>query len=97
MVTDEPLVNHPFFAFNRSHLFLGGERELVLSIVLLAVVLIVSLQNVYTAIFGVILLVSCISITRMMAKSDPQLTKTYSRFAKYQRFYPSNGTKHYGG
>ncbi|PSU44514.1 conjugal transfer protein TrbD [Photobacterium frigidiphilum] len=97
MEADEPLVCRPVFAFNRSHLFLGGERELVLSMVLLCIVLIVALQNIYTAMLGGVLLIVSITVARMMAKSDPQLTQTYRRFARYQRFYPSNGMKHYGG
>lgn len=94
MTDDESLDVVPIYAFNRAHLVMGGEREIVMISMLLALILIVILQNVYTAVLGVILQFVMLGVARMMAKSDPILTKVYKRFTSYQRFYPANSTKY---
>lgn len=83
----------PIYAFNRAHLVMGGEREVVMLSMLLGVVLLV-LQNPYTAVLGVILVFSMLVVARMMAKTDPVLTQTYRRYAKFQRYYPAHSVKY---
>ncbi|EGR1335226.1 hypothetical protein VH1709_contig00039-0039 [Vibrio harveyi] len=94
MTDDESLDIVPIYAFNRAHLVMGGEREIVMVSMLAALILIVILQNVYTAVLGVILQFVMLGIARSMAKSDPILTKVYKRFTRYQRFYPAHTTKY---
>lgn len=94
MKTDEPLQVSPIFPFNRGHLLLGGERELVMLTGLLALILIVVLQNLYTAVLGGVLLVVMLTVAQKMAKADPQMTQVYRRFSRYQRFYPAGSTKY---
>ncbi|ELB2105018.1 VirB3 family type IV secretion system protein [Vibrio parahaemolyticus] len=84
------------FRFNRSHLFLGGERELVLITALFCLVLIVILQDWMAAIVGIALWVVTIPIYRLMANADPQMTKVYRTYARYQPFYAAHGMKHHG-
>ncbi|MFM2625780.1 conjugal transfer protein TrbD [Vibrio parahaemolyticus] len=92
----EPLKHVRVFRFNRSHLFLGGERELVLITALFCLVLIVILQDAIAAIVGVILWSVLIPIYRRMASTDPRMTKVYQNYARYQSFYPAHGMKHHG-
>lgn len=95
MKSDEYLQHSPIFPFNRGHLLLGGERELVMLTGLLALIMIVVLQNAYTAILGGILLVIMLTVAQKMAKADPQMTRVYHRFSRYQRFYPANSMKYH--
>ena len=90
---DDELQLTPIYAFNRAHLVMGGEREIVMVSMLLALVLMV-LQNLYTAALGVIVLFSMLVIARAMAKSDPILTKVYKRYARYQRYHPAHSVKY---
>lgn len=90
---DEYLENSPIFEFNRPHLYMGGDRELVLSSLLLAIILVVVLQNIVTAILGIIIAVVSVMVLRGMAKVDPLLRMIYLRYKKYQSFYPAYGIK----
>ena len=92
----EQLQHVRIFKFNRSHLFLGGERELVLVTSLFCLVLIVILQNVIAAIVGIILWTALLPVYRLMASADPRMSKVYTLYARYQRFYAAHGMKHYG-
>ncbi|MEZ8995920.1 conjugal transfer protein TrbD [Vibrio sp. 10N.222.54.A1] len=90
---DEDLQFVRVYAFNRAHLVMGGEREIVMVSMLLALVLIM-LQNVVTAVMGVVVLFSMLVIARLMAKNDPILTKVYRRYAALQRYYPGQSVKY---
>ncbi|WP_305843243.1 MULTISPECIES: conjugal transfer protein TrbD [Photobacterium] len=90
---DEPLNAHPVFEFNRPHLYLGGDRELVLLSLLLSIVLIVILQNFYTAIIGIAVAFASVYGLRILAKADPQMRDVYLRYRRYQSYYPAHGTK----
>lgn len=92
-MNDEQLTTSPIFEFNRPHLYLGGDRELVLCSLLTAIILVVILQNIYTAILGVIIAFSSVAGLRYMAKHDPQLRSIFLRYRQYQSFYPAHGTK----
>ncbi|WP_237293477.1 VirB3 family type IV secretion system protein [Vibrio parahaemolyticus] len=59
----------------------------------LALVLVV-LQNIYTAVIGVVVFLVMLLITRLMAKNDAQLRPVYRRYAKFQRYYPAAGVKY---
>lgn len=81
------------FKFNRGHLFLGGERSLVLATATLVLIMIVILQDKIAAIMGLILWFSLIPIYKMMAKHDPVLSIVYRLYFRYQRFYPAYSMK----
>ncbi|GAL14287.1 hypothetical protein JCM19233_5299 [Vibrio astriarenae] len=90
---DEALQVTPIYHFNRAHLLMGGEREVVMLSMLTAMVLLV-LQNLYTAIVAVVFLCVMLMVARVMAKSDPVLTQVYRRYSRLQRFYPAHSVKY---
>lgn len=92
----EKLAHARVFKFGRSHLFLGGERELVLITSLLCLILIVVLQNVVAAVVGALLWAGLLPVYRLMAKADPRMTHVYRAYARYQPFYAAHGMKHHG-
>ncbi|EHC7291042.1 conjugal transfer protein TrbD [Vibrio parahaemolyticus] len=92
----EPLKHVRVFRFNRSHLFLGGERELVLITALFCLILIVILQDWTAAIVGIALWCMALPLYRLMANADPNMTKVYRTYASYQPFYAAHGMKHHG-
>ncbi len=83
----------PFYrALHRPNLFLGGERELVMSIGVICAGLIVSSQNWPATLVGSIVWFVSLSICRMMAKIDPHLVRVYLRHLKYKNYYPPRST-----
>lgn len=84
------------FKFGRSHLFLGGERELVLITSLLCLILIVVLQNLLAATVGLLLWTGLLPVYRLMARADPRMTQVYRAYSRHQSFYAAHGMKHHG-
>jgi type IV secretory pathway TrbD component len=76
----------------RPHLFLGGDRELVLFSGLVAAVLIFSCFQAFTIIAGIVLWMSTLWVFRRMAKSDPRMRFIYMRSLLYRRYYPARST-----
>lgn len=75
-------------------LFMGGERELALSVIMVAAAMIVFVQT-WTAFFsGVLLLCIVPPLLRAMAKKDTQMSKVYRRSLNYQKYYPTSSTIH---
>ncbi|WP_235424049.1 conjugal transfer protein TrbD [Citrobacter koseri] len=81
------------FRFNRSHLLLDGDRELVIVTTMVCLILVVILQNMVSAITGVVLWTVLIPLYRLLAKSDPLMRVVYTRYARMQAFYPAYGKK----
>lgn len=79
-------------AGNRSNLFMGGDREMVMLSGLLAVVLIFSVQSIPAAVAGVLLWIVALFVLRQMAKADPRMRHIYLRNRRYQRFYAPRST-----
>ena len=73
---------------HRPHLFLGGERELVMFTALVCAGFAVSSQTVWAALLGLLIWCLCIGFFRQMAKFDPHLRRIYLRHLKYQSYYP---------
>ncbi|MDA8093943.1 MAG: conjugal transfer protein TrbD [Betaproteobacteria bacterium] len=79
-------------SLNRPILMLGGERTLVLMLLMVSGVFIFSLAKVWAAGVGITLwVVGQWALTRA-AGYDDQLSKTGPRSLKYRRFYPSQAT-----
>lgn len=76
----------------RPHLFLGGDRELVLFSGLIAAVLIFACLQFHTVLVGVTLWMVTLWIFRRMAKSDPRMRFIYLRSLMYRRYYPARST-----
>ena len=73
-------------------LLLGAERELILALGIVAGVFIVSLFQLWAAIFGLALwAVGAWALTRA-ASFDPQLSKTFGRSLQYRKLYKSAAT-----
>lgn len=79
-------------AGNRDNLFLGGDRELVMSGGLAAVTLIFTSQDLMATCFGVLLWFGVLYVTRLMAKKDPKLRHVYLRHRRYRNYYPARST-----
>lgn len=75
-------------------LFMGGERELSLLVILVAAALVVFVQTWLAFFSGVFLYILAFPVLRSMAKKDPQISKVYRRSLNYQSFYPHAGTIH---
>lgn len=92
-MSEEKLEAARIFKFNRGHLFLGGERPLVLATGTLTLVLVVILQDKIAAIIGIVLWLSSMPVFRMMARYDPVMSQIYQRYVRHQRFYPAHSMK----
>jgi type IV secretion system protein TrbD len=76
-----------YIALNRPILVLGGERNLVLMLGILAGVFIFSLAQLWAAVLGVGLWVTGQWALALAAKYDPQLSQTGIRHLRYARYY----------
>jgi len=79
-------------SLNKPILMMGGERNLVLLLMVLAGVFIFSLHAIWAAVMGVIMwLLGHFALIRA-ARFDWQLSKTGARSLKYRRFYAAQAT-----
>jgi type IV secretory pathway TrbD component len=76
----------------RPHLFLGGDRELVLFSGLIAAVLIFACMQALTIVIGVALWMVALWIFRRIAKADPLMRYIYLRSLLYRNYYPARST-----
>jgi type IV secretion system protein VirB3 len=77
---------------NRSNLFMGGDRELVMLAGLIAFSLVFNAQEWRAAIIGTGLWVAALFLLRLMAKSDPLMRPVYLRHRRYKAYYPPRAT-----
>ncbi|MBW3533450.1 VirB3 family type IV secretion system protein [Shewanella sp. NKUCC06_TVS] len=85
----------PIFRFNRSNLVLGGEQKLVYGLGIIVLILSVTLQNLLTFIIGVLLWICIMPLLRIMGSADPEMSRTFYRYTKYQNYYPPHAQKDY--
>jgi len=79
-------------SLNRPILMMGGERQLVLLLAIIAGIFIFSLAKLWAAIIGVTLwMVGQWALSRAAAY-DPVLSKTGSRLLNYRRHYPAQAS-----
>jgi type IV secretion system protein VirB3 len=79
-------------ALYRPNLFLGGERELVMSTGIACAGLIISSQNWPSLIAGLAVWFGFIGLFRLMAKRDPHMVRVYLCYVQYQSYYPAHPT-----
>lgn len=79
-------------SLTRQVLILGGERQLVLMLAVLAGVFILSLARLWAAVAGLVLWTVGQWALARAAAYDPQLSKTGVRLLRYRRFYPASAT-----
>ncbi len=73
----------------RPHLFLGGDREMVLFSGLIACVLIFGCLTFHTIVAGITLWTCALFIFRRIAKADPLARAVFMRHRLYRRYYPA--------
>ena len=79
-------------SLNRPILMMGGERQLVLLLTIVAGIFIFSLAKLWAAVIGVTLwMVGQWALSRA-ATYDPILSKTGGRLLKYRRYYPAQAS-----
>ena len=76
----------------RPHLFLGGDRELVLFTGLIAFALTVPSFQWASIITGIALWLVILYLLRKMAKADPLMRHVYLRQLRYGRYYAARST-----
>ena len=74
---------------NRPHLILGGDRELVLVAIMIAVALAFSLASWWGIVVSVVFWVGSMAALQRMGKADPLLRHVYLRHVRYAAFYSS--------
>jgi len=79
-------------AGNRPNLFMGGDREVVMTAGLVSFALVFSALELKAAVVGIGLWVGALYLARKAAKSDPQLRSVFKRNFRYKRYYPARST-----
>ena len=79
---------------NRPNQLLGGDRELVLVMVMVAGGLAFSLASWWGLILAAALWVGSIGALQRMGKADPLLRHIYLRHIRYADFYPAKSGLH---
>jgi type IV secretory pathway TrbD component len=74
---------------NRPNQILGGDRELVLIVILITVSLAFSLGTWWGLGLSVAFWVGAMAVLQRMGKADPLLRQVYVRHIRYRPFYPS--------
>jgi len=89
MANDRPREITIHQSANRPNQILGGDRELVLVSVLVAVSLAFSLASLWGVALSVGFWVSAIAVFQRMGKADPMMRHVYMRHIRYSSFYPA--------
>jgi len=74
---------------NRPNLLLGGDRELVLVIAILAAMLVFAVMKWWSVLAGIALWLTAVGVLARMGKADPLLRHVYLRHIRYRSFYPA--------
>lgn len=79
-------------SLNRPILLMGGERNLVLMLAVIAGVFILSLAKFWAAVAGVVIWTAGQWTLSRAASYDALLSKTGPRSLRYRRYYPAQAT-----
>lgn len=79
-------------AGNRTNLFMGGDREMVMFAGLLSATLVLATQDLIAIASGLALWFFSLRALRMMAKADPFMRQIYLRQRRYKSYYPARST-----
>jgi type IV secretory pathway TrbD component len=74
---------------NRPNQLLGGDRELVLVALLVAVSLAFALATWWGIVVSTAMWATSVAVLKRMGKADPQLRQVYLRHIRYRSFYPA--------
>src|ERR1044072_10054926 len=89
MANDRPREITIHQSANRPNQILGGDRELVLVSVLVAVSLAFSLASLWGVALSVGFWISAVAVFQRMGKADPMMRHVYMRHIRYRSFYPA--------
>lgn len=89
MANDRPREIAIHQSANRPNQILGGDRELVLVSILIAVSLAFSLATWWGIALSLIFWVGSVAIFQRMGKADPMMRQVYLRHIRYRPFYPA--------
>jgi type IV secretion system protein VirB3 len=89
MTTDKPREVTIHQSANRPNQILGGDRELVLLAMLVAVSLAFSLASLWGIALSIAFWVSSVAVFQRMGKADPMMRQIYMRHIRYRTFYPA--------
>ncbi|MCJ8352295.1 conjugal transfer protein TrbD [Moritella sp.] len=84
----------PIFDFHRGNLIVGCERNLLLMLGLLCMVLVV-LQTIATISLAVFLWIGGLPLLRVMGKTDPHMSRVFKAYRKHPDYYPAHARKNY--
>jgi type IV secretory pathway TrbD component len=76
-------------AANRPNTLLGADRELVLTAIMIAFILGLSLATWWGVIVAALFWVGAVAALQRMGKADPLLRQVYMRHVRYQNWYPA--------
>ncbi len=76
-------------SLTRPILLAGGERDLTMANLTLAMVMIVGMRSLFAAAAGVIICTGIQFLLRTWAKVDPQMFDVFRRSMRYQKMYPA--------
>jgi len=79
---------------NRPNQIMGGDRELVLTTILISVSLGFSLASLWGVALAVAWHLSAMAVLKRMGKADPLLRHVYMRHIRYRPFYPAKSGLH---
>lgn len=94
MTNDEPREITIHQSANRPNQILGGDRELVLVSVLIAVALAFSLATWWGIVLSIAYWTGSIALFQRMGKADPMMRCVYMRHIRYRPFYPAKSGLH---
>ena len=89
MANDRPREITIHQSANRPNQILGGDRELILVSVLVAVSLAFSLASWWGVALSIGFWVSAVAVFQRMGKADPMMRHVYMRHIRYRSFYPA--------
>ena len=89
MTADKPREVNIHQSANRPNQILGGDRELVLLAILIAVSLAFSLASLWGVALSIGFWVASVAVFQRMGKADPMMCQIYMRHIRYKTFYPA--------
>lgn len=89
MTTDRPREVTIYQSANRPNQILGGDRELILLAILIAVALAFSLASLWGVAVSISFWMSAVAVFQRMGKADPLMRQIYLRHIRYKTFYPA--------
>jgi type IV secretion system protein VirB3 len=94
MANDRPREITIHQSANRPNQILGGDRELVLISILIAVALGFSLATWWGIVLSIAYWIGSIALFQRMGKADPMMRRVYMRHIRYRPFYPAKSGLH---